>query len=153
MSGSPVAEGSTSGHPGATAPSLATARQQPYRSRMSTWWWLRKPSYLAFMLRELSSVFVAWAVIFLLLLVYAVGRGAQGYRDFLSWAGTPWVVTLNGVTLVFLVYHAVTWFNLTPRAMAVRLRGRRVPGLAIAGPAYAGWLVVSAFVAWLLLRG
>ncbi len=60
---------------------------------------------------------------------------------------------LNVVTLAFLVYHAVTWFQLTPKAMVVRLRGRRVPGVAIAGSAYAGWVVVSVFVAWLVLKG
>jgi fumarate reductase subunit C len=104
------------------------------------------------MLRELSSVFVAWAVVFVLLLAHAVGRGEQAYREFLDWADSPWIVALNVVTLAFLVYHAVTWFNLTPKAMVVRLRGRRVPGIAIAGQAYAAWVVVSAFVTWLVLR-
>ena len=55
--------------------------------------------------------------------------------------------------LAFVLYHAVTWFQLTPKAMAVRLRGRRVPDIAIAGSAFAGWVVVSAVVAWLVLRG
>ena len=142
-----------SGRPSAMPASHADVLRRLYRPRMSTWWWLRKRSYLAFMLRELSSMFVAWAVVFLLLLVRAMGQGPSGYRDFLGWADTPWVVVLNVVTLAFLVYHAITWFNLTPKAMVVRLRGRRVPGRAVAGSAYAGWLVVSAFVAWLLLRG
>jgi fumarate reductase subunit C len=56
------------------------------------------------------------------------------------------------VTLAFVGYHAVTWFRLTPAAVAVRLRGRRVQGSVIAASAYAAWVVVSAFVAWLLLR-
>jgi fumarate reductase subunit C len=62
------------------------------------------------------------------------------------------VVLLNIVTLGFVVYHAVTWFQLTPAAVAVRLRGRRIPGAAIAASAYAAWTAASAFVAWLLLR-
>jgi fumarate reductase subunit C len=123
-----------------------------YRARVSTWWWLGRPSYFAFILRELSSVFVAWSVVLLLLLVRAVNKGAASYAGFLDWAGTPWVVALNAVTLAFVVYHAVTWFQLTPKAMVVRLRGRRLPGAAVAGSAYAGWAVVSAVVAWLLLR-
>jgi fumarate reductase subunit C len=123
-----------------------------YRAPVSTWWWLRQPSYAAFILRELSSVFVAWSVVFLLLLVRAVGEGPSRYAAFLRWADTPWVVALNLVTLAFVGYHAVTWFALTPKAMAVRLRGRRLPGTAIAASAYAGWLTVSAFVAWLLLH-
>jgi fumarate reductase subunit C len=123
-----------------------------YRAPVSTWWWLGRPSYVRFILRELSSVFVAWSVVFLLLLVRAVGRGPSSYADFLAWAATAWVVLLNIVTLGFVVYHAVTWFQLTPAAVAVRLRGRRVPGAAIAVSAYAAWTAASAFVAWLLLR-
>ena len=48
---------------------------QWYREPVSTWWWLRRRSYVAFILREVSSVFVAWSVVFLLLLVHAVGQG------------------------------------------------------------------------------
>ena len=124
-----------------------------YRQPVSTWWWLRRRSYVAFILREVSSVFVAWSVLFLLMLIRAVGNGAGGYADFVDWADTPWVVLLNVVTLAFITYHSVTWFQLTPKAMVVRLRGRVVPGVAIAGSAFAGWVVVSLFVAWLLLRG
>jgi fumarate reductase subunit C len=113
---------------------------------------LRKRSYVAFILRELSSVFVAWSVVFVLLLVRAAGKGSGSYADFLAWADTPWVVVLNVVTLAFIVYHSVTWFRLTPKAMVVRLRGRLVPGAAIAGSAFAGWVVVTLFVSWLLLR-
>jgi fumarate reductase subunit C len=123
-----------------------------YRPPVSTWWWLRRRSYVAFILRELSSVFVAWSVLFLLLLIRAVGDGSGSYADFVEWADTPWVVLLNVVTLAFIGYHSVTWFQLTPKAMVVRLRGRVVPGVAIAGSAFAGWVVVSLFVAWLLLR-
>ena len=123
-----------------------------YRQPVSTWWWLRRRSYVAFILRELSSVFVAWSVVFVLLLVRAVGNGAGSYADFLDWTDTPWVVLLNVVALAFIVYHSVTWFQLTPKAMVVHLRGRLVPGAAIAGSAFAGWVIVTLFVAWLLLR-
>jgi fumarate reductase subunit C len=133
--------------------SAAPASARLYRARMSRWWWLSRPSYVAFVLREVSCIFVAWSVLFLLLFVWAIGNGSSSYADFLDWADTPWIVVLNVITLGFIVYHAVTWFQLTPAAVAVRLMGRRVPGVAIAGSAYAAWVVVSAFVAWLLLRG
>jgi len=136
----------------APVPSYTDYHPRWYRARVSTWWWLGRPSYFAFILRELSSVFVAWSVVFLLLLVRAVGRGPGSYAGFLDWAANPWVVLLNVVTFGFVVYHAVTWFRLTPAAVVVRLRGRRLPGAAVVVPAYAAWVLVSAFVAWLLLR-
>ena len=119
---------------------------------MSTFWWIRRRSYAFFVLRELSAVFVAWSVVFLLLLVRALAQGESEYRAFLDWAATtPWVVLLNVVTLAFLVLHAITWFNLTPAALVVRLRGRRLPPAVVAGGAYAGWVVVSAVIVGLVV--
>ena len=125
--------------------------QQAYRPEMSRLWWLRRRSYVFFVLRELSSIFVAWSVAFLLLLVRALTQGDAAYAAFLDWASTPWVVALNAVTLAFLVLHSVTWFNLTPAATVVKLRGRRVPSTAVAGGAYAGWVVVSAVLVALVV--
>ena len=98
------------------------------RPRVSTYWWLQRRAYLKFILRELSSVFVAWFVVFLLLLVRAVSQGAPAYEQFLQWAAHPLVLVLNVVSLLFVVFHAVTWFNLAPQAMVVHVGGKRVPG-------------------------
>jgi fumarate reductase subunit C len=123
-----------------------------YRKRMRTLWWLHRRSYLLFALRELSCVFVAWFVVFLLLLVHAVGAGKREYDRFLDWAANPWVITVNIITLLFVVLHAVTWFNLAPKAIVVRTRGGRVPSSLVAGVNYLAWAVVSAVLAWLILR-
>lgn len=122
-----------------------------YRRRMPVFWWLRRRSYLAFVIRELSSVFVAWFVAFLLLLVKAVGDGAAAYQRFLDCAANPFVIAVNVIALIFVVFHAVTWFNLAPQAMVVRMRGRRVPPSMVAGGNYALWVVVSAVVIWIIL--
>src|SRR5262249_57601952 len=108
-------------------------------------------SYLVFVLRELSSVFVAWSVVFLLLLVHAVSQGGAAYQRFLNLSGNPWMLALNAVALAFVVFHAITWFNLAPQAMVIRLRGKRVPRSVIAGAHYAGWALLSALAAWLIL--
>ena len=123
-----------------------------YRRPISTWWWTRKRTYFVFVMRELSSIFIAWFVLYLLLLLRAVDRGAAAYDDFLDWASSPFVVLLNVVALVFLALHVVTWFNLTPQAMEVRVRGRRVPASVIIASQYAGLAVVSAFIYWLVTR-
>lgn len=132
-------------------PGYPTFHPRWYRPRMSTWWWLKRRSHLTFILRELSSLFVAWFVVFFLLLVGAVSRGEDSYREFLRWAGSPGILLLNFASLLFVVFHAVTWFNLAPQALVVRLRGKRVPGVLIAACNYAAWAVVSALVAWVVL--
>ena len=42
--------------------------------------------------------------------------------------------------------HAVTWFSLTPQAMASRCAGEPVPAAVIIASQYVGLAVVSAFV-------
>ncbi|MGP3983202.1 hypothetical protein [Streptomyces sp. KR80] len=128
-------------------------RTAPYRKPVSTFWWLQRPSYLLFVLRELSAVFVAWFVVFLLLLVEAIGEGGAEYERFQDWSANWWVVLLNAIGLLFVLLHAVTWFNVAPRAIVLHVRGRRVrPGPVLAAH-YVLWALLSAAVAWLILGG
>ena len=129
------------------------ASPRTFRSRMSTYWWVGRWSYLKFILRELSSVFVAWFVILTLLQISALKRGPVDYMQFQKWLRNPILVALNILSLFFVIFHAITWFNLAPKAMAIRLGGKRVPGVLIAMPNYVAWLVISAAIGWLLLRG
>jgi succinate dehydrogenase subunit C len=149
-----------------------------YRQPVSRLWWLKKRTYFLFAMRELSSIFVAWFAVFLMIMVFAIGRGEASYQNFLRWAASPVVVVVNVVALAFLVLHTVTWFVLTsqatvvrgpggrwvPRIKEVRVAGRLVPaatvvrvggkvpaGIVIASQ-YAGLILVSAFIAWLVLR-
>lgn len=123
------------------------------RPRVSRFWWVHRRSYLLFVLRELSSVFVAWFVVYLLLLVGAVHRGSDSYQGFLEWSGRPWMLLLNIVTLAFVLLHATTWFNLAPKAMVLRVGGRRLPTRAVAAAHFTAWAVTSAVVAWIVLGG
>jgi fumarate reductase subunit C len=120
------------------------------RPRMSVYWWLGRWAYVKFILRELSSLAVAWFVVVLVLLFRAMGAGAAAYERFLTWSAHPLVIAINVVTLFFLVVHAVTWFNLAPKAMVAHVGKKRVPGVVIAASNYAAWIVVSAGLAWFL---
>jgi fumarate reductase subunit C len=120
-----------------------------YRQPVPVLWWTKRGSYLRYMLRELSCEFVAWSVVYLLMLVWALGSGH--YDWFLNFSTHPLVIVLNLVTLGFLLLHTVTWFGLAPRAMIVHLRGQRIPAKAVLAGHYAAWLVVSAVIAWVVL--
>jgi fumarate reductase subunit C len=123
-----------------------------YRRPISTWWWLRKRSYFLFVMRELSSLFVAWLVLFLLLFVEAVFEGEDAYRDFLDRASSGPLLVVNVIAFAFLLLHTVTWFGVTPQAIDLRLRGRKVPTAAVLGAQYVALAVVSGFVFWLVAR-
>lgn len=123
-----------------------------YRPRVSVYWWLGQWQYLKFILREISSVFVAWFVIITLLQLRALGAGPEAYARFAHWLQSPVVLAINLISLFFVIFHTVTWFNLAPRAMAVRFRGTRLPEILISLPNYVMWVVVSGAVAWFILR-
>ena len=122
-----------------------------YRPRVSTWWWLGHWRFRRFIFRELSSVFVAWFVVVTLLQVRALIRGPAAYETFQHWLRHPAILALDIMALLFVLFHTATWFNLAPAAMAVRVRGKRVPDLLIAAPNYVAWIVASAFVAYVVL--
>jgi fumarate reductase subunit C len=85
--------------------------------------------------------------------IYSLGQGPEAYGRFLARLSTPLFLALNTVAFLFVLFHAVTWFNLTPKAMVVRLRGKRIPDRVVVGSNYAAWLVISAVVAFIMLRG
>jgi fumarate reductase subunit C len=96
-------------------------------------------------------MFVAWFVVYLLLLVNSVIGGPGSYGRFLEWSATPWVVTLNVVSFLFIVYHAITFFVAAPQAMVVQIGRERVPGFVVLAGHYVAWAAASGFVFWLLL--
>jgi fumarate reductase subunit C len=107
---------------------------------------------LKFILRELSSVFVALVVVMTLLQLRALRSGPEAYARLQAQLKTPAVIAISVISLFFVVFHTITWFNLTPRAMPVRLSGKRLPEWLVAAPNYAVWIVVSGVVAVLILR-
>ncbi len=123
-----------------------------YRAPVSTYWWTCQWKYLRFILRELSSLSVAYFVVLTLMQLRALSRGPAGYAAFQEGLKSPIVITLNVVSLVFVLFHTITWFNLAPSAMPVRVRGKRLPDWMIAAPNYVAWLALSAVMAWLILR-
>jgi fumarate reductase subunit C len=124
-----------------------------YRRRVSVWWWLQNPTYTGFVLRELTSVFVAFFAVVYLWQLRALVQGPEAYAHFLARLGTLFFLALHSVAFVFILFHAVTWFNLAPKAMVVRWRGKRAPDWVVIGLNYAAWLSLSGAVALILLRG
>jgi fumarate reductase subunit C len=72
-----------------------------YRKRVSTYWWLERWEYLRFVLREISSVFVAWFVLLTLIQLYAISRGSQAYDEFQDFLKNPFVLALNIISFFF----------------------------------------------------
>ena len=96
---------------------------------------------------------MAWFVVLTLLQLRCLSQGPEAYARWQEWMRNPFLIAGNVVTLFFVLLHTVTWFNLAPRAMAVRVAGKRVPALLIAAANYLAWAVVSVILAWIILGG
>jgi len=124
-----------------------------YRRRVSVWWWLESWRYAKFVLRELTSLAVAYFCLIALWKISAIRQGAAAYARFLEHMTNPWFLFLNSLALLGVLYHTITWFNLSPKAMVIRLGGRRVPDNLIVAMNYAAWIAISIFLAWMTQRG
>jgi succinate dehydrogenase subunit C len=121
------------------------------RRQVSTYWWLEKWDYFAFILREASCLFVAWFVVYVLMMVSAVVGGVDSYERFLDWSATPWILTLNVLSFLFMIYHAITFFVAAPQAMVIHVGRRRVPEHLVLAGHYVAWVVASALVIWVVV--
>jgi fumarate reductase subunit C len=134
----------SSRHPTA-ARARPTARPGEYRRPWPADWWLRRPSYFLFMLREFTALFVG-AYALLLLILAALGRDA-----FAAVVQSPLNMVLHGIALPMVLYHTVTWLNLTPKVIVLWRGEERVSPRLIAAAHYAAWLVLSAVLVGLAL--
>ena len=122
-----------------------------YLRPVSNTWWLKRKPYILFIIRELTSVFVAGYCVFLLVLVYKLTQGAEVYSNLIAALMSPSSIVLHFITLAFVLYHTITWFNLTPKILVIYKGEERIPQGFVAGTFYAGWVVVSVVLAWLVL--
>jgi fumarate reductase subunit C len=121
-----------------------------HRMRMPIFWWLGKLSYTKFITRELTSIAVGYAAIAILIEVWALSRGEDAYDRFVGWLQSPVGLILNTLILLALLFHTITWLNLAPKALTVRVGRRRVPENAVLAGHYVGWIAATLLVIWYL---
>ena len=131
------------------APTAEKARL--YYPKMPVTWWLRNLKYFLFMMRELSSVFIAIFLVVLLVQVAALARGPEAYTSFMRRLESPGWIIFHVVALLFSLYHSYTWFDLTSKVQVVRLGGRQVPPPLVTAVNLGVWLVLSLVILLLFL--
>lgn len=120
-----------------------------YKRQIPNTWWLKSSSYFLFMVREVSSVFVALFALCLFSQVYAVSRGPDHYAAWISGSQSGWMILLHIVILLFVLYHTVTWFRISGRIFG----GGALSPAAVTVVNYIVWIAASVVIAFLILRG
>ena len=121
-------------------------KSKEYVRPMPSNWWLKRKSYFLFMVRELTCLFVGGYALFLLVLASRIGD-----TDGFSVLTHPLAISLQVIALPMVVYHTITWLNLTPKVLVVWRGETRVSPVLIAGVHYLAWLGVSVVVLWIVL--
>ncbi|HLF36209.1 MAG TPA: hypothetical protein VI583_18330 [Cyclobacteriaceae bacterium] len=117
--------------------------RKTYKKRMPVFWWTKHWSDFLFIMRELTSLPVAWSCILLIWLVRSLDEGPEAYYNFIDKLSSPAMIVINIFAFAGLVFHSITWFSLAPKAMVLKIGRYRVPGPLIAWMNYSGWLIAS----------
>ena len=126
-------------------------KSKEYLRPMPSTWWLRRKSYFLFMVRDLTCVAVGGYAALLLVLA-ASAHDQDSFHSVFLWLSTSrWSVALHAIALPLVLYHTITWFDLTSRAVVIWRGEERVSPVLIAGSNYVAWLVVSVLIAWIVL--
>lgn len=122
-----------------------------HRTRMPIFWWLEKLSYTKFIIRELTSIAVGYTAVVLLVQIWALSRGSDLYQRFADWLRSPLALVVHSLVLIVLLFHTITWLNLAPKALVVRVGGRRVRDEAVLVAHYLGWIAATGLAFWYLM--
>ena len=120
--------------------------RRPYIRKVERNWWIRQPRYIRYMVRELTSLFVGLYCALLAVGLVRLAQGHPAWDGFVAAISSPLGVVFQLLCLVFALYHSVTWFALTPKAMPLMVKGEPVPGVVIVGAHYIAWAMVSIVV-------
>lgn len=111
---------------------------RPYvRALPRVFWFTRRPRYVRYMAREFSCFFVAAYGVLMVVGLQRLAAGPAAWQDFLDALRSPASIAFHVVALAFSLYHSMTWFNLTPKA---------IPLPFVAAAHYAGWVLLSSLI-------
>lgn len=114
--------------------------------RLPKSWWLSQRRYTVYMIRELTCIFIGAYTVLIVIGLLRLWQGRAAYEAFLDALQSPLGIAFHLLALLFALFHMVTWFGVTPKAMPLRFGEKKVPGAAIVMAHYVVWIVVSAGV-------
>ena len=120
-------------------------------SRPATWW-LRNLKYFLFMMRELSSVFIAAFLILFLYELSLLSKGSATHETFQLSLRSLGFIVFYVVALAFALYHTITWFGVMGRIQIVRLGNLKVPPALVTAGAFGGWIAVSVLIGYFYFK-
>ena len=125
------------------------SRRPLVRELPPTTWYFRHPSYMRYMAREITSLFIAAYCVLLVFGLQSLAAGPDAWQDYLLALKSPASIVFQLLVLIAAVYHAATWFNATQKAMPLQIGENFVPGTMISGAHYVAWALLSFIILYL----
>jgi len=123
--------------------------RRPYARPITSEWIFRHPRYVRYLVREFSCLFIGGWTLLMVWGLKALSEGPAAWAAFLGLLETPASIVFHLLTLAFALYHSVTWFNLTPKALPLQMGEAFVPDWVISGAHFAAWAAVSGALLYL----
>jgi len=124
-----------------------------YQTPMGPLWFLGRAGYRRFMAREMTAFALAVFLVYLLYWLRAIGDGYTAYVQMIELTMNPLVVTALGLAFGAMLYHSITWFNLTPKIMPMYVAEEKVPDLwAAIIMGYLPCFAATAVILWSVMR-
>jgi len=113
---------------------------------------MRNKRYKVYMLREMTSLLVGFYTFLTIWALAALSANSPAaWNDFIASQQNPGMVVVHGLALLyFLFFQTFPWFRLAPKAMPVQVGEKKLPGSYIVIGHYVAWLLISAFIFWLV---
>ena len=121
------------------------------RESIGAMWWLSRRAYFLVFLREITSIFIAAYTVLLIILIGKLGGDKTSYDAYFSFFISPGLLVFHVVAFMFAVIHSITFFNLIPKGIAIRIGDRRVHPDLISASHYGAWVVVTGGVLLVVL--
>ncbi len=123
--------------------------RERYQTPLPWSWFTQRRAYRLFMVREATSVFLSGYLVYLIVWIYRIGQGPEGFATAIDGARRPFTVAMHILALAAALYHSITWFNLTPKIMPLYIGEDRLPDFwAAILMGYLPWTLFTFIILW-----
>ena len=127
--------------------------KQRYETPMGPLWFLKRAGYRRFMAREMTAFAMAAFLVYLLYWLRAIGDGYTAFVQMVELTRNPVTVTLLALAFGAMLYHSITWFNLTPKIMPMYVAEEKIPDVwAAIIMGYLPCAAVTTVILWSVMR-
>jgi fumarate reductase subunit C len=123
--------------------------RKPYYAVQQRGWWRQNTFFVKYMIREATALFVLLYCAILITGLYQLNNGNAAWNAWLANLTHPVFIVFHCTALAATLYHTVTWFQLAPKIMVVRIGGWTAPVKLMLAGQWVGFAACSIAVLFL----